>query len=358
MFKRVERRRKRKEEEEELGLDEDMKAVMGLQDTDSSESESDSDSDSSSEAESSSSVGPAKRAPQGGKKRKRVEEAKAEADDASSSDGEEEAEDNVDGEEKEDEEEEEEEEGDSDDEQATGEPAITVSSALRQPIRESIVHPDQSFCAMCPGKILKNSTMVQVHESSKAHQRRFKRVRELAMKVEPDEEIIQTLVVKIEEETKPILPAAPQAVAVSRRAQKRKEKLAHIKVVREQNAAKKAKAKEIGRAKQTAKKEAAKAEELRRLNALGNPLPVDTKPTRVKREPKTAEQREEAREKKRRKLEKQGKTPPKPHNQKRYFDETASGGGVKKMPSKGTLSTKARKEKKRTEGEKVLQVFD
>jgi hypothetical protein len=133
MFKRVNKRIKRKEEEEKLGIDEEMKEVMGLQDTDSSESDTaDSDSDSDKEND---------------------EEERGSSDEDNlreqASDDALDLEDGV------------------DEESEDTEDGVTVSTALQNPIRYESASSDIALCALCPGKVFKNASMVKIHESSK-----------------------------------------------------------------------------------------------------------------------------------------------------------------------------------------------
>ena len=128
MFKRVEKRRRKKEEEEELGLDEDMKEVLGMQDTDSDESNSDSDDSDESDAE--------------------IEG----ANDGSEIEGGEEGE--------------EEDESDGDDQSEAENPEISVQDALEDPIYLVSLDPDVKACIVCPGKLLKNKKMIDVHMTS------------------------------------------------------------------------------------------------------------------------------------------------------------------------------------------------
>ncbi|KAI0267753.1 hypothetical protein BC834DRAFT_57597 [Gloeopeniophorella convolvens] len=207
MFKRVDRRRKRKEEEETLGLDEEMKDVLGLQDTDSSESESDASSSSSASSSSASARGRKTQAARSTKKRKRrdaVSSANKDEDndsDASNDEDEDEGEDAQ----------------TADD--AESDFSVTIASALREPVRLIIAEPEAWICAICPNKTLKHSVMVKVHEGSRFHQRRFKRIQELAMGVDPDDDL-QILLDKLGAEGR---PKADEA-ALSHRAEKRPNK--------------------------------------------------------------------------------------------------------------------------------------
>ena len=141
MFKRVERRKKRQEKEEELGLDAETKEVLGLHDTDSEESESESEKDVSGNED---------------------EDDAEELSDASGEEDQEDAEHDHD------------DEGsaeDSEDELVL--PNISVTEAVRDPVYTVPLDPDVKACILCPGKLLKNTTMVDVHKSSKvSHQTR------------------------------------------------------------------------------------------------------------------------------------------------------------------------------------------
>jgi len=120
MFKRVEKRRRKKEEEEELGLDDDMKDVLGMQDTDSDESDSDSDSESLSDA--GAEIG---------------DEA------AQRSDGD-----------------------DEDVEERVVNIKLSVGDALEDPVHLVSLELDTKGCIVCPGKVLKNPKMIEVHKAS------------------------------------------------------------------------------------------------------------------------------------------------------------------------------------------------
>ena len=143
MFKRVERRKKRQEKEEELGLDAETKEVLGLHDTDSEESESESEKD-------------------GSANENEDEDDAEELSDASGEEDQEDAEHDHD------------DEGsaeDSEDELVL--PNISVTEAVRDPVYTVPLDPDVKACILCPGKLLKNTNMVDVHKSSKvSHQTR------------------------------------------------------------------------------------------------------------------------------------------------------------------------------------------
>ncbi|KZT40022.1 hypothetical protein SISSUDRAFT_1044813 [Sistotremastrum suecicum HHB10207 ss-3] len=145
MFKRVRKRQQRKAKEEELGLDDEAKEVLGLNDTDSDESDSssgkDSDPESGSEAEDSNEL----------PKQDTKASGSSEVD--------------------------EEENSGSDDESDEDEPLpghfVSISTALDNPIYE--LTTTVSSCVTCPGVLLKNPRMIQVHITSNNHTRRAKR---------------------------------------------------------------------------------------------------------------------------------------------------------------------------------------
>ena len=139
MFKRVEKKLAKKKEEEELGITEEIKKAIGLNAVDSDDSTSD-----ESEASSSSST------PQIPSKRKQSSE--EDLDDGSdpapwghdlgvSEDSA------------------------GDDEDGPG-VQMTVGEALRDPLFIVSIQPDIRGCIVCPGKVLKNETMVSVHTKS------------------------------------------------------------------------------------------------------------------------------------------------------------------------------------------------
>jgi len=150
MFKRLDRRHKRKEAEERLGLDEEEREVFGLHDTDSSES----GSDSSESASASSSSSPTLSDGHGTRSRRNKRKRGASPSDKSGDDedGEPAADDEL--------------EGNSG--RAINPPGtLTISSALREPVRLIRSHPEAWVCAFCPGKVLKHGSMVKVHEASR-----------------------------------------------------------------------------------------------------------------------------------------------------------------------------------------------
>lgn len=142
MFKRVLKRKIRQEREEELGIDSEMKEVLGMQDTDSDESDSSSDEgDSEAEAEEQGS------------------DEESEVDDEAEDDEEDGSEEELD------EAESVPEESDSDNEAQL--PQMSVTDAVSEPIYLVSLDSEIKACILCPGKLLKNSTMADVHRSSK-----------------------------------------------------------------------------------------------------------------------------------------------------------------------------------------------
>ena len=143
MFKRLERRQKRKQQEEELGLDEETRDIMGLQDTDSSESETSSDSDSDVSNTVSDRALPSRGLAKGlrdggpdhGSDTNGQESADGGQDEASEVDS------KVDHE-------------------------MTIADALRNPLYALPSGSDHQTCIVCPGKLLKNQTMIDIHMRS------------------------------------------------------------------------------------------------------------------------------------------------------------------------------------------------
>jgi hypothetical protein len=166
MFKRLERKLKRKRKEEELGIDDDVKEVLGIYDMDSSDdSGSDSDSESSESSASSSSGGEGGsgggwlgRGPLLEKRRKgRAVENR--------NDGDDEGEDDQDGDE---------EAGsadsndiDEDEDEDEDELHVSIEEALHDPLHVVSIQPHIKACILCPGKLLKNQKMEEVHTISK-----------------------------------------------------------------------------------------------------------------------------------------------------------------------------------------------
>ncbi|RDX57446.1 hypothetical protein OH76DRAFT_43878 [Lentinus brumalis] len=204
MFKRIEKRIRKKEEEEELGLDGDMKEMLGMNDTDSDESSSSGSEDESDDE---------------------VKVARADGSDAGSDDEDEDAVgDEDDGM---DEEEEAESELGSEEEDEDEVPSMTVTEVIRNPIYLISAEPEVKACFVCPGKLLKNPIMIDVHMKSGAHNRHFKRFRDAAVTVEADFDARTLLRAQAHDAKK---PAEGQ---LSKRAQKRKAKQAAIKAKRE-----------------------------------------------------------------------------------------------------------------------------
>ncbi|KIK99585.1 hypothetical protein PAXRUDRAFT_822577 [Paxillus rubicundulus Ve08.2h10] len=144
MFKRVERKRKKCEEEEDLGLDEDMKAIMGLHDTDSDESDSDPESEGHSEDSSPDGVNADSGREVGMVGRERDDEVSSE-------------------------------------EGIDDEPPMSVAEALKNPIYLISLDPTVHGCILCRGKLIKSAGMAAVHKNAIAHKRRFERFKALAV---------------------------------------------------------------------------------------------------------------------------------------------------------------------------------
>lgn len=160
MFKRVAKRIRKKEREEELGLDGDMKEMLGMNDIDSDDSDSDSDSSSGSE-DGSEDERPA-RTREGAQDGESEDEDEGEEDEDA-----EDVEDGVDDEDAEmsgldgfDDDE------DESDEEEDGEPPMSVSEALQNPLYLVSLDPEMKECIVCPGKLIKNPTMAAVHLKS------------------------------------------------------------------------------------------------------------------------------------------------------------------------------------------------
>lgn len=156
MFKRVSKRIKRQEEEEALGLDSEMKEVLGMHDTDSDESESDSEG-SESDPESSASSVDGSDEEQDGNDTEATKDSDAEPRTsrkrklALASDDEDEediSEDDL-------------------------EPSISLEQALQDPIYLADIDLDSHACTICPGKALKNQTMIEVHRKSSVGQQSY-----------------------------------------------------------------------------------------------------------------------------------------------------------------------------------------
>ncbi|EPS96121.1 hypothetical protein FOMPIDRAFT_1062392 [Fomitopsis schrenkii] len=214
MFKRVAKRQRRQEQDEAMGLDAETKEVLGLHDTDSDESSSSSNSDSESE------IGDDSAAEDLGAVDEEGDEDEDAQEDGSDED----------------------ESGGTDDEsEVSGDeaPPISIQAALNDPLYIISLEPDIRACITCPGKLLKNSTMCEVHRSSNAHVRRFKRFAELARQAEPEtdvrEVVVQLSVVPEKEKEK------EASDGLSKRAAKRQAKQAKIKAKRAKQKTMKAK---------------------------------------------------------------------------------------------------------------------
>ncbi|KAI9000611.1 hypothetical protein BD414DRAFT_472204 [Trametes punicea] len=263
MFKRVEKRIRKKQREEELGLDPDVKEMLGINDIDSDDSDS-----SSSESEDGSD-----------KEKPSLLHAGDEA--GESSDDEEDEKEGLDedgGEEEEEmtgleglgdnyasQDESGEEEGAQDD------APMSVPEALQNPIYLVSLEPEVKACIVCPGKLLKNPVMTDVHLQSNAHTRRFARLRQAAMDVAADTDVRQLLRTALAPQ-----PPTKPAEGMSKRAAKKKAKLEAVKAKRAKQKIMKAKA----RARKEAKLNAAASEDAAELN---NPKTSQRPPTSRKR---------------------------------------------------------------------------
>ncbi|GBE88013.1 hypothetical protein SCP_1202390 [Sparassis crispa] len=201
MYKRVEKRLKKHQKEEELGLNDEMKEVLGMHDTDSDESSSgeshggDSDGDDFAE------------------------------DTEGIADGHED-EDDLEGEQDTD-----------DDLEEDDEPPMSIAKAVVDPIYTISLEPKVQACLVCPGKLLKNRAMTEIHRKSHTHIRRHSRFIAKAGKADSADD------------PRSLLHASVQANGngpegeLSRRAQKRKLKQSVIRAKREKQKVMRAKAK-------------------------------------------------------------------------------------------------------------------
>ncbi|OBZ72391.1 hypothetical protein A0H81_07776 [Grifola frondosa] len=205
MFKRVEKRRRKQEEEEELGLNEEMKEVLGMHDTDTDES-------SSSEDESEDEHLDVLDTEDGEREDKEAEEEEGLG---------EEPEDDMD------------EESDRDDE-----PPISIAEAIRNPLYTISLESDVKACIVCPGKLLKNTIMCDVHKASHAHCRRFATFSALARNADPEADVRDLVGTES-------VPAVTKSTSgtLSKRAEKKKAKQVAIRAKREMQKVMKAKAK-------------------------------------------------------------------------------------------------------------------
>jgi hypothetical protein len=163
MFKRVVKRVKRQEEEDALGLDEDMKEALGMQDTDSEESDSDSDSNGESDEE----VEGVHSIYACGDAHVHATTSSAEGSQASmDSIPKGDADEGMDSESEVDRDEEEiEEDAESETSEILNAP-MNLEEALRDPVHLISLDPEVKECIVCPGKLLKNTKMVEVHVSA------------------------------------------------------------------------------------------------------------------------------------------------------------------------------------------------
>ncbi|KAK0204819.1 hypothetical protein DFS33DRAFT_698842 [Desarmillaria ectypa] len=134
MFKRVDRRLKRKAEDEALGIDGELKQALGIPDTDSDESDSSSDS-SGDEAQAEEVV-----------------------------------------------------EGDTEDEDDDAEVRMTVAQVLENPLYNSLQDIDMTACFVCPAKLFKGPSMIQIHLQSKHHTRRFSKFKQRSALASPQDD--------------------------------------------------------------------------------------------------------------------------------------------------------------------------
>ncbi|TDL25671.1 hypothetical protein BD410DRAFT_895903 [Rickenella mellea] len=213
MFKRVTKKLKKRDEEEELGLDEEAKEILGMHDTDSDESESDSDSDNES-----------------------ADGAKGELD--------EEEDDHPSDEDVED-------EDDGSQSSDDGEPPLSTADAIKDPVYTISLENDIRGCIVCPGKLLKNSKVVELHTISAAHKRRFKKFLDLTSELHDLPEDPREVVAKISDQ--PTTKPNEDEAELSKRAAKRKLKMEVLKKKRASQKAMKAKAKKKREAQTSAK---------------------------------------------------------------------------------------------------------
>lgn len=190
MFKRVEKRIRKKERDEELGLDGEMKEALGINDLNSDDESSDSDDskDGSSDEDGDSEAGA------------ELQEDGSDAEGSEADEDEDVGEMDLDVGELEGLEED---ASDADESEDEGEPPMSVSEALQNPLYIVSLDPEVRECIVCPGKLIKNAVMGEVHIKSnvrlflinvrnrsslelraQAHSRRFTRVREAAMAVD------------------------------------------------------------------------------------------------------------------------------------------------------------------------------
>ncbi|KAI0687662.1 hypothetical protein BC835DRAFT_1419750 [Cytidiella melzeri] len=246
MFKRVQKRQRRQKREEELGIDGDLKEVLGLQDTDSDESDSSSEEEGTSDGEPQGDIEAG-----GDEDGQDVVSGLSEGDAGLSEDVESDDEDEV--------------------------PAMSVTEAVKDPVYIVSLQPRTEACILCPGKLLKNQTMSEVHKASKAHSRRYTRFIELVGKAGPDADVRDLIRAMNAEST---VAVQPKDTSSSNRAIKRKEKLAAVIAKRE--AQKKAAQKARKRREELERKTAA-ASAASNVDASNSASPVAKGPLKKKR---------------------------------------------------------------------------
>lgn len=154
MFKRVEKRIRKKERDEELGLDGEMKEALGINDLNSDDESSDSDdsNDGSSDEDGDSEAGA------------ELQEDGSDAEEGSELDEDEDVGEmdlhvgELEGLE--------EDASDADESEDEGEPPMSVSQALQNPLYIVSLDPEVRECIVCPGKLIKNAVMGEVHIKS------------------------------------------------------------------------------------------------------------------------------------------------------------------------------------------------
>ena len=141
MFKRVAKRQRRQERDEAMGLDAETKEVLGLHDSDSDDSSTSSTSDVEADSEDEDAEVDAEATDEGDDEDENAPEDGSDEDESADTDDESEA---------------------SDDEG----PPLSIQAALDDPLYIISLEPDIRACITCPGKLLKNPTMCEVHRSS------------------------------------------------------------------------------------------------------------------------------------------------------------------------------------------------
>lgn len=142
MFKRIARKQDKKARAEELGIDE---TIYDVQDSDSDDSNSENSDD---ESES------------GGEDRGGTGVSMSEGEDDNGL----EIDDALVGE---DGDEDDDEDSEAESDASESEPPMTIAYAVKEPVYEASLEKDERVCVVCPGKLLKNSKMVEAHIGSK-----------------------------------------------------------------------------------------------------------------------------------------------------------------------------------------------